>query len=168
MNVQFNIKKLGPINNLKFDLKPFMIFSGESSTGKSYASFLIYYFYKAVTNWNEIIKFIDLKIPRDSTENIRELTLNANEFKTWFNDNAIEYIKYLIGNKDLIGDVEIMFDLGANNLDISIVDTEMSPEDKTNDSNLTGRSITINNEHCLFYNLPEFNISINYAIAIAL
>ncbi len=37
--VIFQIKKLGAVKNSKIELKPFMIFSGESGLGKSYVAF---------------------------------------------------------------------------------------------------------------------------------
>ena len=41
--VTFNITKLGAIRDSKIELKPLMLFSGESGLGKSYAAFLIHY-----------------------------------------------------------------------------------------------------------------------------
>ena len=44
-SVKINIKKLGAIRDSELYIKPLMIFSGESGLGKSYAAFLVHYFY---------------------------------------------------------------------------------------------------------------------------
>ena len=41
--IEIQIEQLGPIRDSKIVLKPFMFFSGESGTGKSYTALLIHY-----------------------------------------------------------------------------------------------------------------------------
>ena len=48
--VTFNINQLGAIKDSKIEMKPFMLFSGESGLGKSYAAFLIHYLYVVLIN----------------------------------------------------------------------------------------------------------------------
>ena len=48
--VIFDIKKLGAIRDSRLELKPFMIFSGESGLGKSYVAFLVHYLYKLLVS----------------------------------------------------------------------------------------------------------------------
>ena len=48
--VIFQIKKLGAVRNSKIELKPLMIFSGESGLGKSYVAFLVHYLYTLLTS----------------------------------------------------------------------------------------------------------------------
>lgn len=44
-SVKIYIKELGAIRDSELYVKPFMIFSGESGLGKSYAAFLVHYLY---------------------------------------------------------------------------------------------------------------------------
>lgn len=43
--IEIQIEQLGPIRDSKIVLKPFMFFSGESGTGKSYTALLVHYIY---------------------------------------------------------------------------------------------------------------------------
>lgn len=109
-----NITKLGAIRNSQIELKPLMIFSGESGLGKSYAAFLVHYVYQILTSDRLEQFFIDNNIDlRDIFEHKSSgnsiLNISAKELFSWINKDAINYIGYLIGNENFNGDVEINF-----------------------------------------------------------
>lgn len=116
MNIQFNIKKLGAITDSTFAFRPFMIFSGESSLGKSYSAFLTYYFISLFTN-DRLRPFFDQvyqnqglakKLDKNGVLNI---TVNIKDLQRWINFKSSEFIGYLIGNSDFKSDVEIKFEM---------------------------------------------------------
>ena len=45
-SIKIQINRLGAVQNSTLELKPLMIFSGESGLGKSYVAILVRYFYK--------------------------------------------------------------------------------------------------------------------------
>ena len=59
--VIFQIKKLGAVKNSKIELKPFMIFSGESGLGKSYVAFLVHYLYTLLSSSYRLNSFFSEK-----------------------------------------------------------------------------------------------------------
>jgi predicted ATPase len=46
--IKIHINRLGAVRNSVVELKPLMIFSGESGLGKSYVAILVHYFYKVL------------------------------------------------------------------------------------------------------------------------
>ena len=44
------VNRFGPLEDVSFELAPLMIFTGMSSTGKSYANYLVYYYLSSVIN----------------------------------------------------------------------------------------------------------------------
>ena len=48
--IKIYIEELGPIRDSVIELKPFMIFSGESGMGKSYTVLLVHYIYRILCN----------------------------------------------------------------------------------------------------------------------
>ena len=59
--VIFQIKKLGAVRDSKIELRPFMVFSGESGLGKSYVAFLVHYLYTLLTSYRLNSFFIENK-----------------------------------------------------------------------------------------------------------
>ena len=47
-NIRIQIKELGAVRASTLELKPLMVFSGESGLGKSYVAILVHYFYKLI------------------------------------------------------------------------------------------------------------------------
>ena len=46
--ITIHIGHLGPVRDSDIILKPFMVFTGESGTGKSYTALLVHYVYKVL------------------------------------------------------------------------------------------------------------------------
>lgn len=112
--VRFNIKRLGAIKDSSLDLTPFMVFSGESGLGKSYAAFLVHYLYILLTGARLERFFLEkgcnLKelLQNKKTEELI-LSVSVPELVSWINKDAIAYIGYILGHNNFIGEVEIEF-----------------------------------------------------------
>lgn len=114
ITVTFDIKKLGAIRDSKLEMKPLMIFSGESGLGKSYAAFLVHYLYVLLINDRLNNYFLESTYDFKSVFNEKKsgdilFRLSAKELFSWINKDAISYIGYMIGNENLTGEVEINF-----------------------------------------------------------
>lgn len=113
--VLFRIKSLGAVKNSQLELKPFMVFSGESGLGKSYVAFLVHYLYMLLTSERLNLFFSDYGIDFSSllTEKKKAgdvfLRIPAADLFAWINRDAITYIGYLIGNENFSGNVAIEF-----------------------------------------------------------
>lgn len=128
--VIFHIKKLGAVRNSNIELKPLMIFSGESGLGKSYVAFLVHYLYtllvsdRLISFFNE--KNIDFKSIFDKKQSGQVLlSIPSDELFAWINKDAINYIGYLIGHEKFDGEVEIQFPYENKTLEF-IYDDELS------------------------------------------
>jgi hypothetical protein len=116
-DIRIIINQLGPIRNSVLELKPFMVFSGESGLGKSYAAFLVHYLYRLCTG-NRLERFFEEKEidiaallkGKESGDSI--LKIDTKELLAWIGKDAIVYIGYLINNNALDGDVEFNIPLG--------------------------------------------------------
>ena len=53
--VVIKINELGPVKNQEIELKPVLLFTGESSLGKSYVNFLAYYLFYVFHSVNPLI-----------------------------------------------------------------------------------------------------------------
>lgn len=127
--VIFQIKKLGAVRNSKIELKPLMIFSGESGLGKSYVAFLVHYLYTLLTSHRLTSFFKERDIDFESLFEKKQagqvlLSVPANELFAWINKDAINYIGYLIGHENFEGEVEIQFPYTNSTLEF-IYDDEL-------------------------------------------
>ena len=59
--IKIQINRLGAVCNSVVELKPLMIFSGESGMGKSYVAILVHYFYKVLTE-NRLQAFFSARV----------------------------------------------------------------------------------------------------------
>lgn len=128
--VIFHIKKLGAVRNSNIELKPLMIFSGESGLGKSYVAFLVHYLYTLLVSDRLIFFFneknIDFKSIFDKKQSGQVLlSIPSDELFAWINKDAINYIGYLIGHEKFDGEVEIQFPYENKTLEF-IYDDELS------------------------------------------
>ena len=58
-SIEIHIHSLGPIRNSRLEVTPFMVFSGESGTGKSYTSLLVHYIYRILCS-REMSRFFSI------------------------------------------------------------------------------------------------------------
>lgn len=109
--VKININRLGAIKDSSLELKPLMLFSGESGLGKSYAAFVIHYLYVLLLNdrlknffLGKEINFQQILVNKKTGGVLLEIPVH--ELFSWINRDVISYIGYLVGNDKLTGDVE--------------------------------------------------------------
>lgn len=112
--VIFHIKELGAVRNSKIELKPLMIFSGESGLGKSYVAFLVHYLYTLLTSHRLTSFFKERNVDFEFLFEKKQagqvlLSIPSKELFAWINKDAINYIGYLIGHENFEGEVEIQF-----------------------------------------------------------
>ena len=114
MSVKFKINKLGPITDSEFEFKPFMLFTGNSSMGKSYTAFLTYYLINLITNNNTTLdSFVKdkLNIPNFSERinNNEKVIINVSikDLTRKLNYDSSQFIGYLIGHNSFKCDIEI-------------------------------------------------------------
>ena len=115
-SIEIYIEELGPIRNSRIELKPFMVFSGESGTGKSYTALLVHYIYKVLCNNGLPAFFMEdtasfdkhkEQLPDANQGILYEFTLQ--EFEAWCSQSVIRYVGEMIGNYSLTGKVSIKF-----------------------------------------------------------
>ena len=114
--IEIHINQLGPIHDTDITLKPFMVFTGESGTGKSYAALLVHYVYKILCTYESAGFFKSIgasydkhreQLPDENEGFLFEFTLK--QFEEWCNKNAVRYIGESLGNFSLDSRVDIKF-----------------------------------------------------------
>lgn len=115
-NIEIHVANLGPVRNSQIELKPFMVFSGESGTGKSYTALLVHYIYRVLCN-NDVLDFFSennasydkhkAQLSDTNGETLYEFTLQ--QFEEWCNRSAVKYLAEMLGNYSLTGEVYIKF-----------------------------------------------------------
>lgn len=114
--IELHIEELGPIHDSRIVLKPFMVFSGESGTGKSYTALLVHYLYKILCEMEVAEFFKDLNASFDEQKAqlpdeggvLLEFTLN--QFEEWLNEKAVRYVAHMLGNYTLKGRIHVHFE----------------------------------------------------------
>lgn len=122
--VSIQVKRLGPIMDATVKMAPLMVFSGESGIGKSYLSALVHYIYLLLSNSIRIRNFIQEKNIKDVLKEIKSsnvkksiFNINTSELTEWINKDSIEYVRYLIGNINLEGEVSFDLNLSQNDFE---------------------------------------------------
>lgn len=119
-NIAIKINRLGPVADSEINLRPLMIFTGESGLGKSYISFLAHYVYALLGDGHRLKHFFDNIDYKKELKHLKSgdviLDLPITSFIEWANKDAVMYVRYLIGNESLVGDVEIQWPLPVENI----------------------------------------------------
>ena len=109
--IKIIIKKLGRIANSEIELNRMVLFSGESGLGKSYMAILCHYFFYVLLDYKRINSFfnekgIDFNEDRKNFKNtgVAKEILKS-ELEEWLARDAIEYMRYMLGNEKLSGDI---------------------------------------------------------------
>lgn len=112
-SIKIKINKLGAIQNSEIELHPLIILSGESGLGKSYLAFLIHYIYKLILERRISGFFIDKGWNYDDFDAEKrkngKLIVNTKELQQWIENDAIDYLKKIIGNNNDEIDININF-----------------------------------------------------------
>ena len=109
--VKIHINRLGAVRDSEVELKPLMIFSGESGLGKSYVAILVHYVYKLLSE-NRLQNFflangwdvdtLTVTSPQNGT-----FTVQSSQLLQWINEDACHYMRDSVGNPELPVDVSI-------------------------------------------------------------
>lgn len=110
MNIRIIIDKLGPITDSEIELKPFMVYTGESGLGKSYTALLWYNLVTSLTP-TRLQEFITKKLNGGAKE---EFTFKFKDFRMWLNQNTVAFLGYLLGNNNFECQVNYVFEQDDN------------------------------------------------------
>lgn len=139
--VRIYISELGGIRDTEIELKPFMIYTGDSGLGKSYTSFLVYYFQKTLSTQGRLIGFIDNKMNNLDGDSNLSFSFMMKDFRQWLNEGVSKFLGYLLGYDAFKCKVTFMFDID----DSDKISIECSEDDRQN-----LRHIVLNGEDYYF------------------
>lgn len=118
--IRFEIESLGPIRDSVLDFKPFILFSGESNTGKSYAAMAVYYLFYMLDN-EKILeeltsKLFDIKKIEKDLKADKEIELKlhkgmTDELQRLYNDNINRFMGYMLGDDSFSCKVKLKLDV---------------------------------------------------------
>lgn len=101
-----DIHKFGPLQEVSFQVAPFMVFTGMSKLGKSYANYLIYYLFTNLLDLKERTKLIESLIGKESSGSF---TLSGDFLSTYLHDNVTAFMRALLGDPTIECDVDFLF-----------------------------------------------------------
>lgn len=107
------IDQLGRVRDSEIQIYPLMVFSGESGLGKSYLALLCHYFFELLINTNRLNHFftdngIDFNaVSKDFKDSGTALEIKKEELETWMAKDSIDYLRYMLGNEKLVGNIRI-------------------------------------------------------------
>lgn len=111
--IKLDIRRFGRIRNSNLELTPLMVFSGESGLGKSYLAILVHYFFEILVDTKRFNKFFtDMGINFNSLiptyrNSGTAFTIEKSDLEKWLAKDAIEYVQYMINNKNLQADISV-------------------------------------------------------------
>lgn len=139
--IEIIINEFGPLSNQTITLAPFMIFTGKSGLGKSYANYLTYYFFSSFTE-GRLKGLVENKIKKDRTD--QQFTITEDELRQWLNNGVEEFMRDFLGDNGLTCNVNFSFSIGEDKqLNISYTEKELNKESQNNIFNTTAK-VTIN------------------------
>lgn len=137
--IEIIINEFGPLSNQTITLAPFMIFTGKSGLGKSYANYLTYYFFSSFTE-GRLKGLVENKIKKDRTD--QQFTITENELRQWLNNGVEEFMRDFLGDNGLTCNVNFSFSIGEDKqLNISYTEKELNKESQSNIFNTTAKVI---------------------------
>lgn len=111
--IKIHINRLGAVRNSVVELKPLMIFSGESGVGKSYVAILVHYFYKVLAETRLQAFFsargwdYDTLVSKNPEE--ASFSFTTPMLLDWITVEAQTYMREALGNPDM--DVDVAFEI---------------------------------------------------------
>ena len=114
--VSFAIEDLGPIRDSIVNFKPFLLFSGESNTGKSYTAMAVYYLLFMLNNEKIIreltLKLFNIKKIENDLKTKKEIELElpgklTDELEMRYNDNICPFMAYMLGYEDFTCNIKL-------------------------------------------------------------
>lgn len=116
--VKIKINQLGLIRNSEIKLNRMMVFIGESGLGKSYTALLSNYLFELMMSAKRMNQFFvganrtfnELRKSITAKSGIL-FTITKSELIGWINDDAVNYLRYMLNASQLTADIE--FDIPA-------------------------------------------------------
>lgn len=102
-DIQIKIKHFGPLRNVLIKWAPFMIITGHSNLGKSYANYLVYYVLANLFG-NGFVSLMKTKFSEEIQEG--EAKLSYTEINEYLSNNVQKYMRSFLGDDLLECDVE--------------------------------------------------------------
>lgn len=107
--VVININELGPVKEQVIELKPVMLFTGESGLGKSYVNFLAYYLFYVFSS-ERMYDFLLEKIGVDVNDKKEfSISLHTSELIDWLQNDVKKFFIYLYNYDCFRCDVKFTF-----------------------------------------------------------
>ena len=120
MDIEIKINHFGPLNNITLHWAPFMIITGHSNLGKSYANYLIYYAMSGIL-YNRFYEYLTQKLPEEDDKASAVLTLS--EIENYLNSGVQDYMRLFLGDDSLICDVEFKLEASVEEFHYEIEKT---------------------------------------------
>ena len=108
--IKIYINELARIHDAEIDVKPMMVFTGDSGLGKSYTAFLIDHVYN-VLFMDRIRFFIQERILTLGDNKENGFSFKFQDLRLWMNNDVSQYLGYLVGNKDFNCDVNYTIEI---------------------------------------------------------
>jgi len=109
--VRIHINELGPVRNQDIELAPVMLFTGESSLGKSYVNFLAYYVFN-VFSTNRLEQFLSDHFPEGwESKKDFDFNLSISDLVAWMKADVKAFFQYLYHYDNFRCDVDFIFTL---------------------------------------------------------
>lgn len=108
-SIKIYINKLGAIKDSEIELKPMMLYTGDSGLGKSYTSFVVHYLQRTISTQGQLYAFVANKMNNVSDEDNIAISFKFKEFRLWLNEGVSNYIGSLIGYDDFQCNVSFVF-----------------------------------------------------------
>lgn len=121
-----NIKKFGPLQEVSFQVAPFMVFTGMSKLGKSYANYLVYYLFTNLSDLRECTKLYESLIGKESSGSF---TLSGDLLSTYLHDNVRAFMRALLGDPTIECDVDFLFPEFGEPLHVEYQEVAATEED---------------------------------------
>ena len=86
LNIDIAVENFGPIEKAEIDLRPLTVFVGESNTGKTYLSALVYALYRTFEGFSRVpwlydVVFLSREIDTETLEALKKLNTYGQPFK---------------------------------------------------------------------------------------
>ena len=121
-----DIHKFGPLQEVSFQVAPFMVFTGMSKLGKSYANYLVYYLFANLLNYKEAARLGEHLVGKNSSGSF---TLSGDLLSTYLHDNVTAFMRALLGDPTIECDVEFLFPEFGEPLHVTYQEVVATEED---------------------------------------
>lgn len=103
-NIKIKINELGPIKNAEISFAPLMIFTGNSSLGKSYINYIIYYLTSSLTEKRGLLDELVAEKMKTAQEQTFYITLE--EICQQLTKGCPDFMRDFLGDPSLTCDIE--------------------------------------------------------------